>query len=292
MSFGAPATDASTFALLNTNNASLLTGTNQVGLTANITGSGTSSVTSIRTQPNLVDSLTVTSVYGLYVAIPNSSGVVTIGTSYGIHIENLANATTNIGINSAMTAGADKWFLFDAAGATSHLTGALGLGQATQANMTSRLNIGTNADTTATGGIKWGDTGLSNLYRSAADTLKTDGNFVVAGNTFFNGSALFNYAATKTAHYVITTADCVVPFDTSAAVADVNATLPASVAGNKGQMVIIKDVGGAVNLFNKRLNIVPDGTDTIDGTNTTITMSIPRFSLTLIANGAGGWTLH
>jgi hypothetical protein len=114
----------------------------------------------------------------------------------------------------------------------------------------------------------------------------------VDGNTVFGGSVRLNYATTKTANYAVLTSDCVVPFDTNAAVANVTATLPAAVAGNKGQMVIIKDVGGYVNQLNKAIVIAPTGADTIDGVNASITMTIPRFSLTLISNGSAGWTIH
>jgi hypothetical protein len=101
-----------------------------------------------------------------------------------------------------------------------------------------------------------------------------------------------NYGTTQTANYTALATDHVIPVDTSAAVSPVTVTLPAAAAGNKGQIYIIKDVGGACHLLNKSIIIAPTGGNTLDGTAASITMTIPRFSLTFISNGSNGWTLH
>lgn len=195
------------------------------------------------------------------------------------------------------------------------------------------LGIGTNT-TTAAGGVLFGTD--TTLYRSAANTLKTNGSFVVGGSLQLAGSTSgiltlsaapvtasyplvmpagqgaisttlvndgagnlswstataagfnVNYGSTKTANYNMTTTDTVVPVDTTAG--SFNVVLPASVAGNKGQIVIIKDVGNfiATNAY----TLVPNGLDTIDGTNASIVVNFANgTALQLIANGSGGWIL-
>jgi hypothetical protein len=51
------------------------------------------------------------------------------------------------------------------------------------------LNIGGSLTTTAAAGLNFGGDVSSNLYRSAAGTIKTDGTFVAAGNITTTGSA-------------------------------------------------------------------------------------------------------
>lgn len=161
----------------------------------------------------------------------------------------------------------------------------MGIGQATP---TARLHIGDTSDTTAVRGILFGG-GSSNLYRSAASTLKTDGNFLVGGALDLDGALKLKIGAIKTGNYSITDTDCIVIYHTGAAVADVTATLPSSAATNAGQVVIIKDTYGAVNQLNKAIIIAPQSGELIDNQLGSIKMTIPYFALTLVADGNGGW---
>ncbi len=49
------------------------------------------------------------------------------------------------------------------------------------------LSVGPSSSTTAVSGMCFGNDAQANLYRSAEDTIKTDGNLVVAGTTSLNG---------------------------------------------------------------------------------------------------------
>jgi predicted membrane-bound spermidine synthase len=50
----------------------------------------------------------------------------------------------------------------------------------------SLLNVGGAGSVAAASGLTFGEDASANLYRSAASTIKTDGNLVVAGATSFN----------------------------------------------------------------------------------------------------------
>lgn len=58
------------------------------------------------------------------------------------------------------------------------------------ANPTVMLSIGQNSSTTASGGIQFGADTLSNLYRSAANQVKTDGSFISGGASTFGGTQI------------------------------------------------------------------------------------------------------
>jgi hypothetical protein len=77
-----------------------------------------------------------------------------------------------------------NWFIYapDTV-AKSYIGGYVGIGQGTYANITSRITLPA-AGTTVADGISWGDS--ANLYRSAANTLKTDGSLIVTGNVGIN----------------------------------------------------------------------------------------------------------
>jgi hypothetical protein len=160
-------------------------------------------------------------------------------------------------------------------------TDRLGLGVASPTN---RLHLATG--TTATDGILFG-TGLSNLYRSASDTLKTDGSFIIGGTFSIGGALAVSVGSVKTANYAATVSDCVIPVNTTSSISDLTVTLPLISGANVGQMIIIKDVGGAANLLNKAIIIAPSGANTIDGSLTPIAMTISNFSLTFIASSSG-----
>jgi hypothetical protein len=172
---------------------------------------------------------------------------------------------------------------------------------------TSRLLLGLNTDTTPVGGMSFG--GDVPLFRSAATTLSLGSHFLPeTDNTWDLGSSSFrwrtlyatsialtgafqvNVSTVKTSTYNITATDMLVRYNTTGGAFTI--TLPTSVAGNKGQMVIVKDVGGFVGQAGKAMTLAPNGSDTIDGTNASIVVNFAPFvSLTLIADGAGGWVI-
>lgn len=240
---------------------------------------------------------TVTRSTALEINGPLEGTDASITDAVGIYINDLNTGTNNYAIYGTQSPAANHWFLYEQGGAQSYLLGNLGLGQNVPANLTSRLNIGDDADVAPAGGMKFGATGLSNLYRSAADTLRTDGNFIVGGNLIFNGSTQQANQQTVTGNTTLTVGASVVFVNTTAAVADITLTLPSAAAGNKGQVIFIKDVGGFASYLNKRVRVQPASGETLvaDAVWTNVSplvMDIDYFGLTLINNGAGRWTVH
>jgi hypothetical protein len=271
--------------------SSILADANQYGIYCSITQNGTDNEqVSIR---GVVDSV-ATSLTSLDIDNVYLKPLASVATQIGFNIEDLTAATTNYGIKSNITSGLGKWFLYGSS-ATSYLQGCLGLGANNQTDLNCRLVIGTNFDTAATGGLRFGN-GLSNLYRSAADTIKTDGNFIVAGSLTTNGISIvgamnFNYGSVITSNYTILPVDCIIPIDTSASVANITINLPAVTIGQKGRMIVIKDVGGQFSKLNKMVILAANGSDKIDVTNSSITMDVDWESLTLFCDGVSGWIL-
>ena len=117
---------------------------------------------------------TITNAYGVHVGVTQTgagSGVITTG--YGVYIRDITAGTA--------------WGMYQV-GATdfNYFGGYVGLGVNVTANIVSRLTLG--AATNAAGGITWGTD--TNLYRSAANTLKTDDNLIVAGAGSASGSVV------------------------------------------------------------------------------------------------------
>jgi len=71
---------------------------------------------------------TITDVRGLNILNPSISGSPTVTTLTGVRISSLTRGTTNIGISSAMTAGATNYFIRATGTARSHFTGNVGIG--------------------------------------------------------------------------------------------------------------------------------------------------------------------
>lgn len=114
---------------------------------------------------------TITGAYGLNVAIGNSStGVIT--TAYGIRVASASNSGggsygTNYGIH-----------------VMPQTVGSVDYGVRIDAADTQTLWISGDANnTTATAGIAFGSSRDTNLYRSAANVLRTDDSFVIEGTT-------------------------------------------------------------------------------------------------------------
>lgn len=117
-------------------------------------------------------------------------------------------------------------------------------------------------------------------------------NVDIQGTLRFSGAQRVNVGTVHTSNYTVLATDYLVQVDTSAAVATTIITLPASVAANQGQTVVVKDVGGQCNQAGKAIQIAPNGTDQIDGINAPLTLGIKKFSLTFIANQSGKWSIH
>jgi hypothetical protein len=157
---------------------------------------------------------------------PTMAGTATIGSYFDFYASDIpsANATNAYAFYSLMNvldAPHPRWNLYVSGTAPNYLQGGLILGDSTYATaIASKLSFATSA--VAAGGINFGG-GLSNLYRSAADTLKTDGNFIIGGSTTFGSPAIFggaihlNYGTVKTASYTVLPADCIIPMNSSVA---------------------------------------------------------------------------
>jgi hypothetical protein len=95
---------------------------------------------------------------------------------------------------------------------------------------------------------------------------------------------------TVTSNTTLTTSSSIVRVNTFSALADITITLPPANSSNNGQVIIIKDVGGAVSQLNKRVIVAPNGTDTIlSGQPDPLVMDIDYFALILVSDGAGSW---
>lgn len=126
---------------------------------------------------------TITTGAGLHIASPTLSGGGLITTNRGIRVENQgATGVTNaVGLSVAGQSGA----------ATSNISAQIGAGT------TRTLQISSNADnTTEAAGIHFGSSVDTNLYRSAANTLKTDDSFVVGAALTVTTTSLFGDSIT------------------------------------------------------------------------------------------------
>jgi hypothetical protein len=142
---------------------------------------------------------------------------------------------------------------------------------------------------------------------STVSTSSATGAFRVTGGVGIGGDVYIGGQETVIGHFrafsavrfesqrlisttqALATSDCIIRIDTSANVADITLTLPAALANNVGQILILKDVGRQLSYLNKRVILAPNGLDTIDGLNSTVTMDIDDMSLTLFNTGAGAW---
>ncbi len=153
------------------------TTTNMYGFhnTVSLSGSGGCS--------GLCSGLTVSNIYGIQLDAPTIDGAPVVTNNYGINIDGLTSGATNYGIK---------------VGASNSGSGT-NYGIAIGTARTQTLWVGSDADnTSAAAGLAFGSSRDTNLYRSAADTLKTDDAFAVgtdfsissAGNITTNASGI------------------------------------------------------------------------------------------------------
>lgn len=141
----------------------------------------------------------------------------------------------------------------------------------------------------ADGKLLWGSGALTadtNLYRNAADTLKTDDAFIVAGK--LTGLAGFSQAVTtKSANYSVALAtDNVILVDTNAAAGAVTITLPAT--HTAGDTIQVKDSGGMAET--KNIIVDPADADLVDGAST-FTINVNYMAVSFVSDGTNWYVL-
>ncbi|TAK89163.1 hypothetical protein EPO04_03630 [Patescibacteria group bacterium] len=160
-STGTVANGVGVFGYLNqASDAGTITNGNGVWGQSEISGAG-----SIQNASGLIGAVynygtgTITSGYGLLVKPATNSGGGSFANNYGVYIndQSAVGSTSSYNLYSA------------GANAKNYLAGKLQVGSS---NTASRVNIGTDTDTTSAGGITFGTD--TNLYRGAANQLKTD----------------------------------------------------------------------------------------------------------------------
>lgn len=131
--------------------------------------------------------------------------------------------------------------------------------------------------------------GAGSIVLDTVQDIRTTATPTFAG-IVLSGGLRVHTIATQTTTYAALATDCVIPIDTTGG--GFTVTLPASVAGNLGQVIFLKDVGGAIGLVGDALTLAPSGTDTIDGVNASISVNFAaKTSLTLIASATGAWII-
>lgn len=119
----------------------------------------------------------------------------------------------------------------------------------------------------------------TNLYRDAANTLKTDDALDVAGRLIAEAGQRVAVSSVKTSAYTVAPAtDYIVRVDSSGGAFTV--TLPAS--HTSGDMVVIKDVAGSAGTNN--VTIDPADADTIDGA-ASVALTVNYQALSFVSNG-------
>ncbi len=129
----------------------------------------------------------VTSAYGLQIGTPSFSSTGTITTLYGVYISDMKVTGVTTGYGVYQTSSTDL----------NYFNGKMILGSG--APTTSRINLASG--TTVADGILFGSD--TNLYRSAANALKTDDSLVVTGTVTaaaFSGSGASLTGVQKTVY--------------------------------------------------------------------------------------------
>ena len=136
--------------------------------------------------PNLMAALTGYEFAG--VTLNGNASVTTIAAFKSSDIT--AAATNRMAFYSLVTAGINKWGVYEGGGARNYLAGGLGIGNNDQSVLNNyRLVIGTDSDITPAGGILLG--GDVNIYRDAPNSWRTNDDFTVGGVATFESEMEF-----------------------------------------------------------------------------------------------------
>jgi hypothetical protein len=171
-----------------------------VGVDANMVGGLThsgsgSSITGFLGRPstaNFGSSTVVTDMTDFYASQPVNGILSSVTNMTGFYVGDfLVSAATNkYGFKSLMTQGTNKWDLYLAGGASSYISGSVGIGNALQSTIESfRLLVGTPLDSTSNKGMSFG--GDTTLYRYGVNSLKTDGDFNIGQAVYIGQFANF-----------------------------------------------------------------------------------------------------
>ncbi len=159
----------------------------QTGVALSNTQNLTSGLSAFRADFSHRGSGTVSNAYGLLVGTPGFSSTGTINTIYGVYIADMKVTGVTTGYGVYQTSSTDL----------NYFNGKMILGSG--APTTSRVNLASG--TTVADGILFGSD--TNLYRSAANTLKTDDSLVVTGTVTaaaFSGSGASLTGVQKTVY--------------------------------------------------------------------------------------------
>jgi hypothetical protein len=107
--------------------------------------------------------------------------------NWGIYHRQIDSAVSNLPANSIGFIGGGTSTLqsyISLTNGSAYFAGSVGIGTVSP---TTLLSVGGPGSTSAASGLTFGGDAQANLYRSAEDTIKTDGNLVVAGTTSLNG---------------------------------------------------------------------------------------------------------
>lgn len=102
------------------------------------------------------------------------------------------------------------------------------------------------------------------------------------------GVVQVNYTGPLTADYTAISTDSVISINTTAG--EVEVTLFAANAVDKGRILYIKDRGGVASQTGKSITITPDGSDTIDG-ETSLIIENDYASFSIVSDGSGNWDI-
>jgi len=190
--------------------------------------------------------VTVNSRQGIFVDAPINNGTLT--DNYGLRVTTQTQGTNNYGIVIG-DAGTNTLWVND-----------------------------TNNSTDEAGGIVFGSSKDTNIYRSAANELTTDDSLVV-GTDLTTQAARIKNVTRVTTTYTILTSDEEVFGNTDSA--GFTVTLPAGVAGQHYRIV---NTGSSGN----NLTIAPNGSEHLLGANSNFTL-VDGESLIITYNSTDGW---
>ena len=223
--------------------------------TANTTGGSHASLAALQAIISVSGTTTVANGYGLLVQSATSSSILT--NNYGLLIQDQTAGTSDYGL---AIAGADTYALW----------------------------LGSGADNTdAANGITFGASGDTNLYRSAASTLRTNDTFVADAGVSINSTGTVGTVErlrVNTPNVVDNSANAII---TTSAAASKGLVIQASAAQTGNLLEIQDSTGMARGYLDSNANLSVDSTVKTRNTNTA---SVDTNTLTLQSGNALGVT--